>query len=67
MNTIIKLREKNKMTQIELAQKLNITQGAVSQWETGETKPKAEILPRLAKALGCTIDDLFKEAENEVS
>lgn len=61
MNAIIGLRKKQGLSQVQLAEKLNITQGAVSQWEMGLSKPKSEILPELAKALNCTIDDLFEE------
>jgi transcriptional regulator with XRE-family HTH domain len=49
------------LSQVQLAEKLNITQGAVSQWEMGLSNPKSEILPELAKALNCTIDELFKK------
>ncbi len=67
MNAIIKLRRKQGLSQAQLAEKLNITQGAVSQWEMGLSKPKSEILPELAKALNCTIDELFKENSDEIS
>ncbi len=63
MNAIIGLRKKQGLSQVQLAEKLNITQGAVSQWEMGLSKPKSEILPELAKALNCTIDDLFEEVK----
>lgn len=63
MNAIVKLRRKQGLSQAQLAEKLNITQGAVSQWEMGLSKPKSEILPELAKALDCTIDELFKKDE----
>jgi len=52
-------RLKNKLTQSELAKILKIDQTAVSKWETGETMPSASILPFIAEALGCTIDDLY--------
>jgi len=52
-------REKLGLTQQELATRLNVTQGLISQWELGETFPGASKLPELAKLLGCTIDDLF--------
>ena len=65
MNAIIKLRKKQGLSQVQLAEKLNITQGAVSQWEMGLSKPKSEILPELARALNCTIDDLFDEESEE--
>ena len=45
MNAIVKLRRKQGLSQAQLAEKLNITQGAVSQWEMGLSKPKSEILP----------------------
>lgn len=67
MDAIIKLRKKQGLSQVQLAEKLNITQGAVSQWEMGLSKPKSEILPELAKALNCTIDDLFEGNSDEVS
>lgn len=37
------------------------TQSIVSMWESGARKPPVDKLPLLAKALGCTIGDLFKE------
>lgn len=53
-------RKKAGVTQGELAEKLGVTQGAVSQWENGDTKPSVELLPKLASVLGCTIDELFR-------
>lgn len=67
MNAIIRLRKKKGLSQVQLAEKLNITQGAVSQWEMGLSKPKSEILPELAKALDCTIDELFEDDMDEIS
>lgn len=55
------------MTQKELADKLNVDQTAVSQWERGEAMPRADKLPEIAKILGCTIDDLFEDDSDEVS
>lgn len=61
MNAISRLRKKQGLSQVQLAKILNVTQGAVSQWEMGLSNPKSEILPELAKALNCTIDELFKK------
>ena len=54
-------REKAKKTQLEVARHMNVTPGAVSQWETGYSAPKMERLIKLAEFYGCTVDDLLKE------
>ena len=51
------------MTQEELEKSMSVGQSAVSQWERGAVMPRAELLPQLAKVLGCTIDELFGEGE----
>ena len=56
-------RLKAGLTQVELAKKLNVDQAAVSRWESGETRPLRKIHKKLAKVLGCTVDDLMMEAE----
>lgn len=56
-------RLKAKMTQEEVAQKLNIQRTTVSMWETGESNPRADKLPQLAALYGCTIDELFEDRE----
>ena len=53
------LREAANLTQKEAARKLGVVQSAVSMWETGESKPKTEILPRIAAVYGCSISELF--------
>ena len=57
------MRLKAGLTQVELAKKLNVDQAAVSRWENGETRPLRKIHKKLAKVLGCTVDDLMREAE----
>lgn len=59
ISTIKKYRERSKITQDELAKRLSITQGAISQWENGLSFPKTELLPRIAELLGCTVDELL--------
>ena len=48
------LRENKKMTQEQLAQKINVTAKAVSKWETGNGFPDISLLEPLAAALGIT-------------
>jgi transcriptional regulator with XRE-family HTH domain len=59
MNAIERLRIKAGLSQADLAKALNITQGAVSQWENSGTLPRSDKIPELARALKCSIDDLY--------
>ena len=63
MNVIQKLRNKNKLTQEQLANILSVDRSTIAKWETGEAMPRADKLPEIAKALNCTIDDLFEEVK----
>lgn len=71
---IKELREARGLTQNQLADRVGVCQAAVGKWETSAAYPAAEKLPRLAAALGCTIDALYSmeppgmlEAENAAS
>lgn len=59
MIRIIERRKQLNMTQEQLADKLGVTQGAVSQWETGLSKPNVVMLVNLSKVLNCTVDELL--------
>lgn len=59
MQTIIDCRKAKGLTQEQLAKLLGVTQGAVAQWENGLTHPAFNMLPRLAAALGVTVDELI--------
>ena len=56
-----KIRKAKKFTQKRLACKLNVSQQSVAKWETGGSLPRAELLPKIAKLLGCTVDELLKD------
>ena len=60
---IKELRRAKNLTQEELAKEINVTQGAISQWEKGLAQPTSDKLPELAKALGCSIDELYGKSE----
>ncbi len=64
MNIISKylqfLRKSNNYTQDDLAQKLGISRQAVSKWETGTTIPDLEVLLKLSKLYGITINDILE-------
>lgn len=58
---MIKAKRKSKnMTQEDLASLLHVSRTTVTMWETGQSFPRAELLPRLAEILGCTVDELGK-------
>lgn len=58
-NFICELRKSKNMTQRQLAEKLNITDKAVSKWERGLGYPDISILSSLAEALGVTANELL--------
>ena len=60
------LRKQAKMTQQELAEKLNYTDKAVSKWERGEALPDILVLKQLADMYGVKVDDFLHEHEQPV-
>lgn len=64
---LISLRKQMKLTQIELAEKINYSDKAVSKWERGESIPDITVLMTIASLFGVTLDFLVTEhAEPEV-
>ena len=55
------------LTQEGLAQKLGVTNQAVSKWESGQSCPDLALLPLLADLFGITIDELFGREPKAVS
>ncbi len=53
------------LTQQELAEKLQITNKAVSKWETGDGMPDVQLLSLLAKELGTTVDEILNGEEQK--
>ena len=44
------IREKNNLTQDQMAERVGVTRQAVSRWETGETQPNTEMLKAMSRA-----------------
>jgi transcriptional regulator with XRE-family HTH domain len=63
------LRENSGYKQQDVASKLNITQGAVSQWELGLCHPEYKYLIKLADIYDCSIEQLIKAIQpaNEIT
>lgn len=56
---IAECRKKNQLTQVQLAEKLNITDRAVSKWERGKSMPDSSIMLELCKILKISVNDLL--------
>ena len=56
---IAKCRKEKKLTQAQLAERLNITDRAVSKWETGKSMPDSSIMLELCDILGITVNELL--------
>ncbi|MBO4805520.1 MAG: helix-turn-helix domain-containing protein [Paludibacteraceae bacterium] len=53
------LREKNQLTQEQMAERIHVTRQAVSRWETGETQPNTELLKLLSREFNVSINTLL--------
>lgn len=56
---IRELREKHRMTQLQLAEKLRVSDKTVSKWETGKGYPDITLLEPIAKAFGVSVTELI--------
>ena len=56
---IKELREKKKITQVELARELNVSDKTISKWETGNGYPDITLLESIAKAFDISITELL--------
>lgn len=56
---IAKCRKEAQLTQAQLAEKLNITDRAISKWETGKSMPDSSIMLELCEILGITVNELL--------
>ena len=67
---IAELRKQHGMTQLELAEKMGVTDKAVSKWERDLSCPDINSLPTLAEVLGVSVEELMqtkKDAEAPAS
>ena len=67
---IAELRKQHGMTQLELAEKMGVTDKAVSKWERDLSCPDINSIPNLAEILGVSVEELMqvkKEADAPVS
>ena len=58
---LTKFRKANGLTQLELAEKLNYSDKAISKWERGESLPDVYMLQVIADMFGVTLNDLVNK------
>ena len=56
---IFELRKEKKMTQQELADKIGVTDRAISKWENGRGMPDLSLMKPLCDVLGITLNELI--------
>lgn len=64
-DNLINLRKANKLTQLELAEKLNYSDKAISKWERGESLPDIVILKQLADMYNVGVDYIVSAHTDE--
>lgn len=57
---IAALRSEKKLSQGDLAEKLNVSRQSVSKWETGASVPELDKLLLLSEVFGLSLDQLVK-------
>ena len=64
-HNLIKLRKAHNLTQLQLAEKLNYSDKAISKWEVGSVLPDVETISHIADYFGITVNDLiYAEKKN---
>ncbi|MDE7439533.1 MAG: helix-turn-helix domain-containing protein [Clostridia bacterium] len=64
---LVELRTKAHFTQLELAEKINYTDKAVSKWERGEAIPDLRVIIKLAEIYNISVDDIVtKHPERKI-
>jgi len=67
MKALLTLRKGKDWTQEELAQRLKVKQGTISQWEQGERAPSLTALRKIGCLFGVTVSYLLGETEGDDS
>ncbi len=58
---ITRLRKAQSMTQLQMANVLNVSQQTIQAWEAGRRRIQIQVLPKVAELLSVTLDELFSE------
>ncbi len=63
---IAQLRKDSSITQVQLAQIMEVSQQTVTSWEVGRRGVPVSAVPTLARVLGCTVETLVGEKTSPV-
>lgn len=60
-----RLRKERGLTQVELAEKLNLSQSTIASWENGKRRPDLDLLPIIADFFGVSVDEIYGQEPHE--
>lgn len=63
---IAELRKESNLSQIEFAEKLNISDKAVSKWEVNKCDPSLDLIVAMSELFNCSVDYIVKGSEHEI-
>lgn len=63
---LVKLREKNGLSQQDLADRVHVTRQAVSRWERGETLPSSDLLKQLSVLFNVSINTILGSPRQKI-
>jgi transcriptional regulator with XRE-family HTH domain len=58
--TLKELRERKNLSQIDLARLIGVSQQVISHYETGRARPSLDVIVKLAKVLGVSIEEIYE-------
>lgn len=61
------MRRRAGITAADLAERMHYSRTTIYFWEQGRCWPSSHELPRIAEILGCSIDDLFTDHNEELT
>ncbi|MEN1990991.1 XRE family transcriptional regulator [Staphylococcus hominis] len=62
-NSIKEVRLNNRMTKVEMAKKLDVSEGTIRMWENGKNEPRMGMIEKIAKTFNVTKSYLLGEVE----
>lgn len=61
------MRHRAGLTAADFAERMHYSPTTICSWERGHRWPSSQELPRIAEILGCTIDELFADPNEELT